>query len=317
MSALLAYPRPPITESVIELRFREPLDEKTVNKIANVSKKRLFFEEREDLNEFTFDVLKKTSGLKSAFHGWRLSSADRADVLMLRPSLLGIARLAPYLGWDHLLRQTQAAWEDLRRYAKPVLARVGARYINRIDTQDFDQIAEKRAILPHTVGVSREALALEKLRKLAFASSAPGPAAGDKSLAEQLYDNIFTSQVAVKLGPDHRASVFKQLDLLLDAEEWPESDLPPTLASYRTLLRIVLVLKPRRPPGLGTSSLGRLVAAWTTGPDRLTIECLPNDRLRWVVSVGTDDDRRTAAGESQLKHLVSELSPYGPERWFA
>ena len=70
-------------------------------------------------------------------------------------------------------------------------------------------------------------------------------------------------------------------------------------------------------PGLGTSSRGRLVAAWIAGADRLTIECFSNDRLRWSLSVTEESERRAAAAEFSLKHLVAEIAPYGPQRWFS
>jgi hypothetical protein len=143
-----------------------------------------------------------------------------------------------------------------------------------------------------------------------------------KSIEEILFDTlaafkIFTSQVAMHLNVEGRDKLFNQLDLLLDPEEWPREDVPPELASYRTLLRALLVLTPGKMPGLGASSRGRLVAAWSTRDDRLTIQCLPNDRLRWSLSVRDGSERRAAAAESSLRHLIPELAPYAPERWFS
>jgi hypothetical protein len=150
----------------------------------------------------------------------------------------------------------------------------------------------------------------------------PSADRSNKSTQEILFDalaafKIFTSQVAMHLNVESRDKLFKQLDLLLDPDEWPPEDIPPELASYRTLLRTLLVLAPRKIPGLGASSGGRLVAAWSTRDDRLTIQCLPNDRLRWSLSVRDGSERRAAAAESSLKHLIPEIAPYGPERWFS
>jgi hypothetical protein len=149
-----------------------------------------------------------------------------------------------------------------------------------------------------------------------------GTAGAGKSIQEKLFDalanfKIFTSQVAMHFDLQNRDKLFKQLDSLLDAEEWPEGDLVPELASFRTLLRTVLVIRPKKMPGLGASSRGRFVAAWIAGADRLTIECFSNDRLRWSLSVTEESERRAAAAESSLKHLIAEIAPYGPERWFS
>lgn len=175
-------------------------------------------------------------------------------------------------------------------------------------------------VVQPTVGQSPESRAIEER----LARTVPGavkPQRAQQSLPERLFDalasfKVFASQVAMHLGTAKRDSLFKQLDSLLDPEEWPEEDIPPELGSFRTLLRILLVVQPRRGPSLGASSRGRLVAAWTAGHDRLTIECFSNDRIRWVLSVGEGEERRIAAGESLLKHLVAELAPYGRERWF-
>lgn len=150
----------------------------------------------------------------------------------------------------------------------------------------------------------------------------PRATGAEKSIQEKLFDalasfKIFTSQVAMHFDLQNRDGLFKRLNSLLDPEEWPEGDLTPELASFRTLLRTVLVVRPKKMPGLGTSSRGRLVAAWIAGADRLTIECFSNDRLRWSLSVTEESERRAAAAEFSLKHLVAEIAPYGPQRWFS
>jgi hypothetical protein len=132
-------------------------------------------------------------------------------------------------------------------------------------------------------------------------------------LKEQLYDaraafKVQTAQIAMHLDMCVRSKLFRQLDSLLDYENWEPEDAPPTLASYLTFLRMLLDLKPTARPALGATSDERLVAAWTEGDDRLTIECLPNDEVRWVLSRNIDGDRESAAGitkASRLKHVLA------------
>ena len=78
----------------------------------------------------------------------------------------------------------------------------------------------------------------------------------------------------------------------------------------------MLLIKPDRDPALGVSDDGYLLAAWTAGADRLTLEFLPGDNLRWIVIRYIDEDRETAAGRVTLGRLATVLGPYGPDHWF-
>ncbi len=142
-----------------------------------------------------------------------------------------------------------------------------------------------------------------------------------KTLSEDLFDTlasfkIKTSTVAMHLDDQWRLRFFRQLDSLLDEESWDREDKPPSLESFTTMLRMLLLLAPERRPGLGATSDGNLVAAWTVGNDRLTIQALRNDRVKWALSCDLDGARETAAGNSTLSNLRGILSPYRPDRWF-
>jgi uncharacterized protein (TIGR04255 family) len=133
------YERPPIIEAVIEFRFRGSLPADLVRRVADRSKKRYSIDETES----TQSVILGTPNFPlpgPAWQGRRLSSADRADVLLVRPILLSVSRLAPYLGWEYLADMAREAWESLRHFDKPALSRIGMRYINRIDTPIIEGI---------------------------------------------------------------------------------------------------------------------------------------------------------------------------------
>jgi hypothetical protein len=68
--------------------------------------------------------------------------------------------------------------------------------------------------------------------------------------------------------------------------------------------------------GLGATHDGHLIATWTVGEDRLTIECLPKDIARWHLSVLIDGERERAAANTPLQRLSQVLQPYDPNRWF-
>ena len=102
----------------------------------------------------------------------------------------------------------------------------------------------------------------------------------------------------------------------MDIENWEEDDAPVARESFNTLLRMLTLIKPVRRPGLGSTSSGHIIAAWTNQTNRLTIECLPSDRVRWVLSHVIDGICESAAGEVQLIRLQAVLAPYSPNLWF-
>lgn len=141
------------------------------------------------------------------------------------------------------------------------------------------------------------------------------------SLTEKLYYRleqykVLTSKVAMHLSDNWRSLLFRQLDMLLELDEWPEGDPPPTVASFRTFLRLVLWLKTDVPPGLGASIDGNIIAAWTHGNDRLTIECLESDQVRWSIVHTVDETLERAAGFTVVSRIFEVLGPYSPEKWF-
>lgn len=142
------------------------------------------------------------------------------------------------------------------------------------------------------------------------------------SMETKLYDakalcKIKTAEFAMYLSDDMRTRFFSQLDNLLDPDNWEDDDDPITIESFTTLLRMILFLEPSRRPGLGATQNGNIIAAWTNEKDRLTVECFPNNKVRWVLSRYINDERESGAGETQLIRLPEVLSPYKPEHWFS
>jgi hypothetical protein len=142
-----------------------------------------------------------------------------------------------------------------------------------------------------------------------------------KSLELQLYDALAafkmrTATVAMHLDRDWRTRLFKQLDSLLDSESWERDDLPPKFASFSTFLRLLTLLRPQRRPGMGATHDGNLIATWTVGNDRLTVECLAGDTVRWHLSALIDGEVERAAALTPLPRLAAVLRPYSPARWF-
>lgn len=144
----------------------------------------------------------------------------------------------------------------------------------------------------------------------------------DRPLQERLFDalasvKILTSQIAMHLDSEWRTRLFQQLDSIHDPDEWEDGDEPIHQGSFATFLKAILSISPERRPGLGLSSAGHLIAAWTTDQDRLTIEFLPEDRIRWVLSRRYGDDVERFAGDTGVSRLAAGLAAYNPQHWFA
>jgi hypothetical protein len=141
------------------------------------------------------------------------------------------------------------------------------------------------------------------------------------SIEERLYESlagvkVYTSQVAMHMERELRSRLFAQLDSLLDPEEWVEEDEPLRQASFGTFLKVLFLFRPDRRPGLGISANGHLIGAWTHGDNRLTIECLPGDRARWVLTQDLRGSPELAAGETTVERLGAVLKPYDVDQWF-
>lgn len=128
---------------------------------------------------------------------------------------------------------------------------------------------------------------------------------------------IQTSQIAMHLKSDWRSGFFNQLDFLLDEGNWEKSDKLPNQQSFKTALRLITYLGNIRRPGLGMTALGNIVLSWTTGQDRLTVECLENDSVKWIVSQYINSQRESAAGVTNSRRFPQVITPYDPEKWLA
>jgi len=154
----------------------------------------------------------------------------------------------------------------------------------------------------------------------------PSPGALKSTITSSIEESLFnataavkmlTAQVAMYLDREWRTMLFRQLDSLHDLSEWEPSDSAVQQSSFSTFLKAICDIKPTRRPGLGLTSAGHLVAAWTTNKDdRLTIEFLPNGRVRWVMSMLLDDEVERLAGQTTVALLRDRLQPYQPGRWF-
>jgi hypothetical protein len=122
-----------------------------------------------------------------------------------------------------------------------------------------------------------------------------------------------TATVAMHLDLTWRATLFATLDRLLDPEDWDAEFELPSEQSFSTFLRMIIYLHPTRRPGIGLSPSGHFLSAWSRDKDRIVIECIGNDEVRWVLSRTVEGERESGAGRVLLHRVPDVTAPYEPE----
>lgn len=134
-----SYKHPPIVEAVIEVRFVAAVPQELIEKAATRLSRDYESSEAEQMTEITIEAPTGKQQVKQEWSGSRLSSADKADILLLRRTAFVCARLAPYCGWDAFRARAEANWASWKRTAgHRDISRLGLRYINRIDVPITD-----------------------------------------------------------------------------------------------------------------------------------------------------------------------------------
>lgn len=147
---------------------------------------------------------------------------------------------------------------------------------------------------------------------------APRPATLEGKLTAFSSDfKIYLSSVSMHLPQGWQEGLSRQIDSLVDVDEWDKRDEVPSIESGRTLIRLLMYMNATKRPGLGVSPMGNLVAAWSAEKDRLTIECMANDHVKWVLSKNVGGEIERGAGELSTQRLRAVLDPYQLATWFA
>ena len=144
----------------------------------------------------------------------------------------------------------------------------------------------------------------------------PSQAISERLFKARAEAKVLTSSYAMHLRDEWRVELFAKLDALLDADDWHDDNVVLHLDSYRTYLRFTLHVRPTCDPFFGLSDEGHLLGAWIVGKNRLTMEFLPGDEIRWVLVRYIEEERETAAAQIPLVRLQEVLQPFDPDLWW-
>ncbi|MGE3915190.1 MAG: hypothetical protein AB7F78_05770 [Hyphomicrobiaceae bacterium] len=116
--------------------------------------------------------------------------------------------------------------------------------------------------------------------------------------------------------PDWLTGLSRQIDAVLDPDEWIEGDKPLSRESFNTLLLVLMRLRQYRRPGLGLTDDGNAVATWSrSATDRLIVECLPNGRVRWIATTPVAGINESGTMETTPDRLLMTLAAFTPDHW--
>src|SRR5690349_9519288 len=91
-----SYVKPPVIEAVIDLRFAQTMEGRTLERIQNNLQKK--YPAVENQISFSLALNPNQTTLSQRPSGWKLSSSDSLDVVILQPGGIASARLPPYNG---------------------------------------------------------------------------------------------------------------------------------------------------------------------------------------------------------------------------
>lgn len=126
------------------------------------------------------------------------------------------------------------------------------------------------------------------------------------------------SEISMKLPKGFAAGLNRQFANLMDDDAWEDDDELVSPEAVTAFILTLLSTHTKRRPGIGTNGRGSITGSWTNGDNRLTIECLPNERVRLILSRRRDngDVERAAFEAIRPERIRALLAPFNPEVWF-
>lgn len=203
------YIRPPIVQALFEARFDTPCDIKKTQKfIKNVSDHYPSTEEGKSVNVHIDEKADVTT--KASIAGYKLSSLEGTDLILIQPSTLAVGRLAPYEGWDSFSSTLKKVWKEEKNvFGYRQINRLALRYINRIDIPcEKNGVIEESDYVNISIGVPKDTVPLFNGYRIEFTSKIGS-------------DVWYTIRTGVSASPiiDHMA-------IVLDLDIYKDTDLP-------------------------------------------------------------------------------------------
>jgi uncharacterized protein (TIGR04255 family) len=166
MAARPQYKKPPIIEAVLEFRFDGTLSERDMVRLKERLERN--FPSTEEQRNFQVTLGKEAATKQLGVAGYKLTSKNAVDVVLIQQQAFVTSRLAPYEGWEKLIENAKAnfaVFEKVVGFKRVV--RIGTRFINRIDVpvakladKDIGDLLKIKIELPSGIASSKGSYSL-------------------------------------------------------------------------------------------------------------------------------------------------------------
>jgi uncharacterized protein (TIGR04255 family) len=127
-----AYSKPPIVEAVFEIRFAESLSPRELERLRDRFSSN--FPKIELQQKIDIEVTNAGVNAKATPVGFKMTSSNALDIVLMQVNQFGSSRMAPYEGWEKFIRTAKANYDDFTKIVgRKTITRIACRFINRVD----------------------------------------------------------------------------------------------------------------------------------------------------------------------------------------
>jgi len=134
------YKKPPIIEAITEIRLANPIGERLLEKANKAFAKHYPDGTVMQQMQVSFEPSPRNGEMvtrTTSVNHYRRSNDHEHEIVLLTHQSFVFSEIAPYSGWDSYMGRFMRDWPAWRKIAGPLpIARVGMRYMNRIDVPD-------------------------------------------------------------------------------------------------------------------------------------------------------------------------------------
>jgi hypothetical protein len=135
----------------------------------------------------------------------------------------------------------------------------------------------------------------------------------NQGLEERIFNSVVQlkvsiAQFAMHLSSDERERIFRQLDDVINVDDWHDEDELPKVESFRDLLRWAIHSSLYGWTSFGVADDGNILVAWDRPSARLTANFNGDGQVRWTswVRSSSGTEAAHAAGKCPLAYFTRQ-----------
>jgi hypothetical protein len=181
-----------------------------------------------------------------------------------------------------------------------------------------ERLRGQRALLKELSG-SASAFGMGRRERLIVTSNKPAtvtaPIPHEASFEEKLFDvrvklKVLVAQYAMHVSEPDRDRIFKQLDDIINIEDWHVEDVFPKHEAFQELLKWSIYSHDYDWTSLGVSDQGDILVSWITDSALLTANLAGKGVVRWTARIKSQTGLEHAAGSCSLQYFQKQAQFY-------